>query len=203
VLSEPIKLASGKRLPRGCLVRYREFYGCRPDKPNTGLKMHAVAVGKELAKLEKDDPGITYGVLDPATFAEDGGPSIAEEITRGSGNTVFWIKADNRRVTLRGAMGGWDQLRARMVGDEGLPMIVCFSTCLDSIRTIPALQHDRHRPEDLDSDGEDHAADEWRYAAMSRPWVPASDKPKADRTKRRDWFAEDEDEDMVDDWKVA
>jgi hypothetical protein len=52
-------------------------------------------------------------------------------------------------------MGGWDQLRARLVGDnEGRPMVVCFDTCLDSIRTIPALQHDAARPEDLDTDTE-------------------------------------------------
>jgi hypothetical protein len=34
------------------------------------------------------------------------------------------------------------------------------------------LQHDALRAEDLDSDGEDHAADETRYACMSRPWIP-------------------------------
>ena len=40
-------------------------------------------------------------------------------------------------------------------------MIACFDTCLDSIRTIPMLQHDPDRVEDLDKDAEDHAADEW------------------------------------------
>jgi hypothetical protein len=57
-------------------------------------------------------------------------------------------------------------------------MIYTFSTCVDSIRTIPALQHDQDKPEDLDTDGEDHAADEWRYACMSRPYQPirASEK---------------------------
>jgi hypothetical protein len=80
--------------------------------------------------------------------------------------------ADNRRVPGRGAMGGWDQMRGRLVGDsDGLPMIVTFSTCIDSIRTIPALQHDLLKPEDLDSDMEDHAGDDWRYACMSRPWI--------------------------------
>jgi hypothetical protein len=69
-------------------------------------------------------------------------------------------------------MGGWDQLRARLVGDgEGRAMIVTFSTCVDSIRTIPFLQHDPDKPEDLMTDSEDHAADEWRYACMSRPYV--------------------------------
>jgi hypothetical protein len=78
-------------------------------------------------------------------------------------------------------MGGWDQMRGRMLGESERPMIYCFSTCVDSIRTIPALQHDKDRPEDLDTDAEDHAADDWRYACMSRPWLrkaPATDKPK-------------------------
>jgi hypothetical protein len=68
-------------------------------------------------------------------------------------------------------MGGWDQMRARLDGEEGKPMVYCFSTCVDSIRTIPVLQHDKTRPEDLDTDGEDHAADDWRYACMSRPFT--------------------------------
>ncbi len=79
-------------------------------------------------------------------------------------------------------MGGWDQMRARLVGDaDGRAMMVFFSTCHDSIRTIPALQHDTDKPEDLDTDGEDHAADDVRYACMSRPWIPTKieeHKPK-------------------------
>src|SRR5262249_41249202 len=47
------------------------------------------------------------------------------------------------------------------------------------IRTIPSLQHDPDRPEDLDTGGEDHAADEWRYACLSRPWVrPTAPPPR-------------------------
>jgi hypothetical protein len=34
-------------------------------------------------------------------------------------------------------------------------MIVTFATCTDSIRTIPILQHDPDRPEDVMSDSED------------------------------------------------
>lgn len=50
-------------------------------------------------------------------------------------------------------------------------MIATFATCVDSIRTIPVLQHDPDKAEDLDTTAEDHAADEWRYACMSRPWT--------------------------------
>ncbi len=51
-------------------------------------------------------------------------------------------------------------------------MLYVFETCKDFIRTVPALQHDPDRPEDVDTDGEDHVADEARYGCMSRPYVP-------------------------------
>jgi hypothetical protein len=145
-----------------------------PGKPNTGLKLHANEVGSKLASLEANDSRLVGGVFDPAAFSEDGGPSIAERVNSEliKAKLVPFRPADNKRVPARGALGGWDQMRARMVGDDdGLPMVVTFSTCVDSIRTIPALQHDADRPEDVDSDMEDHAPDEWRYACMSRPWI--------------------------------
>jgi hypothetical protein len=199
IVNEQYNTPDGQRLPRGCMVRYREWYGMTPGKPNVGLKMHAEPVGKELWQLEQNDPKLKYGVLDPAAFSEDGGPSIAERITKGSGGKVHFIRADNKRVPGRGAMGGWDQMRSRLVGDtDGNAMLVMFSTCIDSIRTIPALQHDPLKPEDLDSDMEDHAADETRYACMSRPWnVPASVKNRP----RNDGWGNDDQESSS--WKVA
>ena len=56
-------------------------------------------------------------------------------------------------------------------------MLYVFDTCRALIRTLPALQHDANRPEDVDTDAEDHAPDECRYACMSRPWV-SDDQPK-------------------------
>ena len=95
-------------LPRGCMVRYREWYGMRPGEPNVGLKLHAEEVGKGIAEREQGE-SIAYGVLDPSAFKEDGGPSIAERIARGSGGKVWFRHADNTRVPARGAMGGWDR----------------------------------------------------------------------------------------------
>ena len=37
---------------------------------------------------------------------------------------------------------------------------------------MPILQYSRTRPEDLDTDGEDHIADEVRYMCMARPIKP-------------------------------
>lgn len=74
-------------------------------------------------------------------------------------------------------MGGWDAVRARIIGEDDRPMFVNFSTCTELTRTLPIIQHDPDRPEDLDTNQEDHACDELRYAVMSRPWVPKA-KPK-------------------------
>jgi hypothetical protein len=69
-------------------------------------------------------------------------------------------------------------MRDRLIGQDGDPMMFVFATCADFIRTVPAVQHDTARPEDVDSDGEDHSADESRYAAMSRPWTRMPEVPK-------------------------
>jgi len=168
---------------KGCLVQYREWYGIRHDQngqiePNVGLKLTAEEVAAGIREREGRNETL-MGVLDPAAFSEDGGPSIASRMARAP-NFVVFTRADNKRVAARGAMGGWDQLRARLKGEDGRPMLLFFKTCQHTIRTLPALQHDKLKPEDVDSDGEDHSPDAVRYACMSRPYVaplPTSKEP--------------------------
>lgn len=185
VATDDFVTPTGNVIPRGALVKYREWYGVRTDAqgkfvPDAGLKMTAEDVGRGIRVREVTDK-IAYGVLDPAAFAQDGGPSLAERIMNGG---ATFRRADNKRVTQRGAMGGWDLMRARLSGDEdGRPMLFFFETCVHSIRTIPALQHDEDKPEDLDTTAEDHAADETRYACMSRPWMRSAPEPEARKLK--------------------
>jgi len=176
IVTDDYLTPEGVLLPRGYALRYREWYGVKYEggevKPDLGLKMSAEAIGDGIRKRTHED--INAWVADPAIFKEDGGPSQAERMG------LKFRAADNTRIARLGHMGGWDQMRSRMVGtrshgengqlqDDGVPMIGCFDTCVDSIRTIPALQHDANKPEDLDTASEDHAADEWRYFCMSRP----------------------------------
>jgi hypothetical protein len=178
VVQDDYPLDAGKGvLPRGALVRYREWYGA--SAPGKGLKLTAEQVADGIIARERGE-NLTYGVLDPSTFREDGGPSIAERINTRliAARMAPFRGADNSRVS-EGPMGGWDQMRARLIGDAGRPMLYLFSTCRDSIRTIPLLQHDPDRPEDLDTNSEDHCADDVRYACLSRPWVKAV-MPKAE-----------------------
>ena len=189
VVSDDYRIDSGKVLPRGAMVRYREWYGA--SAPNVGLKLPADIVAQGIKAREMGDPKGMQGVLDPAAFSEDGGPSIAERMaTEG----VYFTRADNARVARNGAQGGWDQVRSRLIGtakidhatraidwSQGRPMLFVFSTCKALIRTLPALQHDHSRAEDVDTEQEDHAPDEARYACMSRPYV--TKKPEPERVR--------------------
>lgn len=177
-------------LPRGALVRYREWYGCAVDpvtgraKANTGLKLEveAVAAGIKQRSIPDTSRGIKYAyvVVDPAMYQQDGGPSHAERMIKAGIRNIR--RGDNARVPQRGAMGGWDMMRARLRGEgwdsdkngpgpDWRPMLYVFETCVHWWRTVPPLQHDPDRPEDVQTNSEDHAGDETRYACMSRPWV--------------------------------
>ena len=56
--------------------------------------------------------------------------------------------------------------------EENKPMVYFFNTCKAALRTLPLLQFDEHICEDLDTEGEDHFADSFRYFCMSRPVPP-------------------------------
>lgn len=170
VASETVQTESGRIIPKGAMVKYREWYGA--DTHHQGLRLKNADIGegiKERSGKEK----ITVKIADPSIFKTEGGPSIAEQI--GKGGTTFTV-ADNNRLA------GWSQLRDRLIGQDDKPMIYFFSTCIDTIRTLPILPHSPYNAEDADTDAEDHAPDETRYACMSRPYTrpkPAADKPIA------------------------
>jgi hypothetical protein len=156
---------SAEHLPRGSLVKILEWYGCT-GRPNEGIRLDAGLVGEGIKQRDEDllrSYGLRtrIGYADPSIFARDGGPSIAEMMIK----HVIWARADNKRIN------GWQLLRRRLIGVGGAPLIYFLETCNDTIRTLPVLQHDEKNAEDLDTDGEDHAADEVRYACTSRPQV--------------------------------
>jgi len=152
-------LIDGQHFPAGAIIQYREWYGA--SAPKVGVKLTAEQLADGIVQREIGDK-ITYRVADPSCWKVDGGPSIAERMYN---RKVLMRAADNQRIN------GWDQVRGRLRGNGDAPMLYTFSTCSDFIRTFPALQHDEDRPEDVNSDGEDHCGDQTRYACMSRPWT--------------------------------
>ena len=158
--------------PEGAIIRYREWYGGEGVK---GLRLSNQQQARGIIEREAEGEAkkIDYSVADPSIFGDRGGPTIAEDF---AAEGIYFTPGQNARLQ------GWAQMRQRMVGQNDQPMIYTFVTCNDSVRTIPILPHSIREPEDLDTDSEDHAADDWRYACMSRPWVTteAQAPPKAD-----------------------
>jgi hypothetical protein len=151
----------------GVVYRILELYGCTKT-PNEGIKWTPPQVFAEIHRIETEHRWLKgkkiQGIADPAIWDAETGESIADVAAR---HQVFFTPGDHKRIP------GWMQMHYRFAFDEnGYPMMYVFSNCKAFIRTIPILQYDEHKPEDLDTDGEDHVADEARYFLMSRPIKP-------------------------------
>ena len=162
----------------GVAYRILELYGCT-ETPNEGVKWTADRIFAEIHRIESEHRWLKgkhiNGVADPAIWNAEYGESIAETASR---HQVWFDKGDNQRLP------GWMQMHYRFAFDEsGYPMMYIFSTCKAFIRTIPLLQYDEHKPEDLDTTQEDHVADETRYFCMSRP-IKARQTPAPDTYKQ-------------------
>ena len=150
----------------GVIYRIDELYGVQYSAgdpiPDTGVKWPPLKVFTEIKKHEDEHPWLKgkniIGVADPALWKAEYGESFADTAAKCG---IFFQPGDNERIP------GWMQLHYRMMFDEaGYPMMYVFSTCRNFIRTITTLEYDEHKTEDLDTSGEDHAADEARYFAM-------------------------------------
>lgn len=160
----------------GIIYKYRELYGIKDGQANVGTKETAIEVARRVKDLEKGEE-IAYGVADPKIFSSDNGPSVNDHFAQ---EGVYWMPADNSRLA------GWEQMHIRLKGEKGKPAFKVFENCIHTIRTIPLMLHDKHRVEDVDTNLEDHAPDETRYALMSKPWKPVKeDAPAPDDYGRK------------------
>ncbi len=141
-----------------------QLYGCT-QYPNEGVKWSPDKQFAEIHRIETEHRWLKgkniIGVADPSIWDASRGDAIVDAADR---YFVHFSPGDNKRIP------GWMQCHYRFQFDgEGRPMVYFFNTCKEAIRTIPLLQFSKTNPEDLDTDGEDHFADSFRYFAMSRP----------------------------------
>lgn len=152
----------------GRLYRILELYGCVPREPNVGVKWTPDEIFAEIARIEREHPWLSgkhvYGVADPSIWDVSRGVSIAEVAEK---HGIYFEKGDNKRIA------GWMQVHYRLSFDKnGIPMMYVFENCRDFIRTMPLLQYSSTSPEDINTELEDHIADETRYMCMSQPIRP-------------------------------
>ena len=162
---------------QGRAYLYREWYGCVPNKADTGIKLTPVQIAEGILEREEDEIRNNLRVLrtaDPSIFDKSRGFSVADQMSpgyMGREKGVLFSKGDNTRIA--GKMEVHERLR---FDDEGRPGMYIFSTCKDWIRTVPNLPYDDKKREDVDTDAEDHDYDATRYFLMDHP-MTASKKP--------------------------
>ena len=152
----------------GTLYRVLELYGSAGGS-NEGCRWTPQEQFERIAEIENTHPWLKGkyidGVADPSIWDTSRGESVAEAAMK---RGLYFTPGDNKRVA------GWMQCHYRLRFDErGFPGMYVFDNCAAFIRTVPMLRYSDSNPEDLDTSMEDHAADEWRYACMSRPIEPA------------------------------
>ena len=151
----------------GTMFCIRELYGCTGE-PNVGVQREPTEVARQIRQIEEDDPNLKghriLRVGDPAIWTSQGTESIGSLMER---ERVFFEKGNHDRIN------GKMQCHHRLAfNDKGLPKFQVFKTCKHFIRTVPNLVYDETNVEDVDTDGEDHIYDEWRYVCMRNP-IPA------------------------------
>lgn len=144
-----------------------ELYGCT-GTPNEGVKWSPERQFKEMARIEREHPYLKgkriQGVADPSIWDGSRGIAIIEEAEK---QHLWFEKGVNDRIP------GWMQIHERLKFDEdGRAKLYIFDNCKDTIRVFPLMMYDEHKPEDLDTDMEDHILDSLRYFCMSRPIAP-------------------------------
>ena len=152
----------------GCLVIYREWYGCDPDSPAKGLGITNVEIAKGIAvRTTESTSNIT--VTDSLPFQRRGGELIADEYAR---NGCPLTLGNTDRVI------GWKRYKDYLLGIDGYPMLVICECCVYLREYIPALQRHKTKPEDAVEHGEaTHANDTVRIMVMTRPPIKYAPTP--------------------------
>lgn len=167
-----LKDGTRRSFPRGTLFRIQEWYGWN-GKANEGLKMLAADIAKGIKERERHIAArVQPGPADNSIFDTQDGHCIADNM---AAHGVRWERGDKSPGS---RTNGWELLRGRLAAaldkDENgnsilrtrpmeEPGLFIFSHCRQWLRTVPTLPRDEKKPDDVDSDAEDHAGDETRY----------------------------------------
>lgn len=154
------------------MYAYREFY---PHAMSASVQADTI---NKLSGLEV----INTKWADPSLWKQHGnvetGESVAKIFERAG---LIFQPANNDR---KNGMNAVHEALAPM--PDGSPGLQVFSSCINLIRTLPALPYDKNKDEDVDTNAEDHLYDCLRYALVNqRPAVMPEMKINQEVVDRR------------------
>ena len=158
---------------RGDLLRIAELYGWN-GKPNEGTRETGWKVAQNIyqREIELGIAGrVKMGPADDSIFDPyEGTASIAGDMRSSAG--ILWTKAGK---TPGSRKRGWDAMRRLMLhahpnpdGPREEPGLFVLDRCDNFKRTVPSLSRKDKDLDDIDTETEDHIADEVRYKVMER-----------------------------------
>lgn len=162
---------------RGDLFRIDEWYGWTGEV-NEGLRMLSGDIALGIIDREKrmfpDRIGrVRPGPADASIFDRyEGEKSVAGDM---DAKGIRWEAADKAAGSRK---QGWEQIRKflknAIPAENGFreePGMFIFEKCQQFLRTVPAVPRDERDPDDVDTEAEDHIADEVRYRCRAKTRV--------------------------------
>jgi hypothetical protein len=176
--AEGYQLEYGRYLPAGCLVCYREWYGCRAEHPKTEADKNTT----NLAPTGWSNADMAHGIIDRTEARFDNQPTFTDSFPFNNlgGRTIAhdFLEAGIRLE--RGdtdRRNGWAQVGSRLTGlklnnDSPIhyPMLVFFDTCKYCRDYLPMIERnpDERKNWDAQESGEaTHVCDCIRLASMT------------------------------------
>lgn len=160
--------------PRGSLIRIHEWYGCKELGTNEGLKMSAKDIADGIKQREKamiEGGWVTkLPIPGPAdnqirNVVRSDIDTIEQEMAKAG---VRWTNSDKSSGS---RINGLELLRSRMKeAGKGLPEepgIWFMEHCRAAVSLLPILPRDEKKPDDVDTNAEDHVYDEVRYRVLA------------------------------------
>jgi hypothetical protein len=157
--------------PKGSLVLVGEWYGADPQGTNEGLKMASGDIARGVLLREtlwqeqgwfnaKPNPGPADNQIFASTQSDE--LTIAQKMAAAGVSWKPSNKAPGSRIN--GLQLVRDRLEATLKG-EGKALFF-QEHCTAAISTIPVLPRDIDKPDDVDTDAEDHPYDVLRYEVL-------------------------------------
>lgn len=163
--------------PKGTLVQIFEWYGGEKDKlgqfefNNKGTKLGSGTIANGIN--EREISLLANGWIHKKPYAGPADNQIGSVLDADKETTaatmsklgVEWTTSDKTKDSrMIGLQLVRDRLEAVMKGDG--PGLYFMQNCTASIATIPVLPRDEDKPDDVDTDAEDHCYDMVRYRVL-------------------------------------
>lgn len=158
----------------GVVRAYREYYVTGRDADEHAEAIWYMSHPQQPDGSYANDEGYKYTVMDNAAWAKMGMPETTAEVY-----LRIWAELDEKHATEssnilvpaeKNRIMGWDIMHSYLRWDDKHdPQLLFMDCCPNMIRTLPTLVYERDRitglvkAEDVDTKGEDHAADECQY----------------------------------------